>query len=831
MQTDKAKEITKWYLYGSNSIPENLVDESLIRPQDAEVTIEIDKNEFMTTGAGRFAIGPQFIIIEKFFNDNELLPGIYNKLEIAKFFGHENKFGWDMQHYNWRDETDDYAERVYLYNSQEYQIHNDAKFVVTVTGEKFINDFATEPREFDDAPDNFDFESNDWKTQLGNGYLQTLVDPSGIGRKVNFDYVGEVTPVAKYDRAAFELDVANKESWYVPGNALTLLPNLLSEINRLSDELFAAGVTKFLDDQNRPILYGTREADVLSQSSFAPLLQNYYENGVVLIGADGADYIVSSFRGSNNQFWGGSGDDTLNGSDGFDEFYGGEDNDLLTGHTKDDTLIGGSGADTLYGDYDNDELYGDEDHDRLDGGSGDDILTGGAGDDWIDGGSSALGIVGGKDVAVYRGAKDEYNISYFQDYITIADTASSRDGTDTLTGVEFAEFLEDPGSSPDKLISLGAGQDISFVIDTTGSMSDDIGTVKARSNELLDAIFNSANGSENARVSVVGYNDPSTKTYLSFTEQPTIAERKAAAKNAIDRLSASGGGDIPEAVNAGLIHSLSGQAGQWRPSASARRIFLFGDAPAKDTHLRSRVLELAADVGIAQGGNRQARSMSISGDVTTQSLAQGLSVSRFDLLSSDAEGNSTTMPVEIFTIVIGNSQSTAEDFAELAGATGGQTFSAGNASEAFDALLEAITTPVEPPVETSPGEMILGTSDRDTLTGTDGDDTIIGLQGRDVLTGGKGRDQFVYESVRDAGDVITDFEVARDKIVVSELLNSVGYRGSNAIADGYISLAQQEKNTIILFDSDGFGGRRGSSLLTVENVGMDELNDPKNLIF
>ena len=68
MQTEKAKEVTQWYLYGTNSTPENLVDESLIRPQDAEVTIEVDKNEFMTTGAGRFATGPQFEIIENFFD-------------------------------------------------------------------------------------------------------------------------------------------------------------------------------------------------------------------------------------------------------------------------------------------------------------------------------------------------------------------------------------------------------------------------------------------------------------------------------------------------------------------------------------------------------------------------------------------------------------------------------------------------------------------------------------------------------------------------------------------------------------------------------------------
>ena len=68
MKINKAKEVTIWYLYGQNSTPVNLVDERFIRHKDTKVTINIDKNEFMKTGAGRFVIGPQFEIIEKFFD-------------------------------------------------------------------------------------------------------------------------------------------------------------------------------------------------------------------------------------------------------------------------------------------------------------------------------------------------------------------------------------------------------------------------------------------------------------------------------------------------------------------------------------------------------------------------------------------------------------------------------------------------------------------------------------------------------------------------------------------------------------------------------------------
>ncbi|NJO49132.1 MAG: tandem-95 repeat protein [Leptolyngbyaceae cyanobacterium RM2_2_4] len=52
----------------------------------------------------------------------------------------------------------------------------------------------------------------------------------------------------------------------------------------------------------------------------------------------------------------------------------------------------------------------------------------------------------------------------------------------------------------------------------------------------------------------------------------------------------------------------------------------------------------------------------------------------------------------------------------------------------------------------------------DILRGGRGDDLLIGEIGKDTLTGGQGRDQFIYTSIRDFGDVITDFEIVKDRI-------------------------------------------------------------------
>jgi Ca2+-binding RTX toxin-like protein len=75
-------------------------------------------------------------------------------------------------------------------------------------------------------------------------------------------------------------------------------------------------------------------------------------------------------------------------------------------------------------------------------------------------------------------------------------------------------------------------------------------------------------------------------------------------------------------------------------------------------------------------------------------------------------------------------------------------------------------------VNVNPDNNIKGTSGRDVLTGNDADNILTGFQGQDILTGGGGNDQFVYTSITDAGDTITDFQIGSDKIVITELLKA-----------------------------------------------------------
>jgi hypothetical protein len=132
-------------------------------------------------------------------------------------------------------------------------------------------------------------------------------------------------------------------------------------------------------------------------------------------------------------------------------------------------------------------------------------------------------------------------------------------------------------------------------------------------------------------------------------------------------------------------------------------------------------------------------------------------------------------------------------------------------------------------------KIINGTPDRDTLIGTSGDDIITGFAGRDTITTGAGNDQIVYTSVRDTSDIIIDFSVGSDKIVLTQLLDSivpVGYNRNNTLTDGYVQLGSRGTNTLVLIDPDGNATNSPARVLLVaQGVTLDALNNPSNFVF
>ncbi|XP_054482353.1 von Willebrand factor A domain-containing protein 7-like [Anoplopoma fimbria] len=144
-----------------------------------------------------------------------------------------------------------------------------------------------------------------------------------------------------------------------------------------------------------------------------------------------------------------------------------------------------------------------------------------------------------------------------------------------------SELLEDiRGAAGDRpflqMMGIFKGNALCFVIDTTGSMSDDIAAVR----EVTSSIINSKVGTEDepSVYILVPFNDPGFGP-LTKTTDPEVF------RNAINSLSANGGGDFPELSLSGLQLALTGAP----PNSE---IFLFTDASAKDQYLKSTVIAL-----------------------------------------------------------------------------------------------------------------------------------------------------------------------------------------------------------------------------------------------
>lgn len=113
----------------------------------------------------------------------------------------------------------------------------------------------------------------------------------------------------------------------------------------------------------------------------------------LLRGGAGND-VIHGLAG-NDTIFGGPGDDRLFGNQGADSIWGGAGNDVIRGGLGHDTLMGGAGQDTLMGGAGNDVLFGGPGHDRLEGGAGNDILRGQQGNDRLMGQGGNDTLIGG----------------------------------------------------------------------------------------------------------------------------------------------------------------------------------------------------------------------------------------------------------------------------------------------------------------------------------------------------------------------------------------------------------------------------------------------------
>ena len=134
---------------------------------------------------------------------------------------------------------------------------------------------------------------------------------------------------------------------------------------------------------------------------------------------------------------------------------------------------------------------------------------------------------------------------------------------------------------------------IAFVVDATGSMSDEIAYLKS---DLASVIENVESQNSNVAISYgsVFYQDKGDN-YVTRAQDFTTDERQLI--SFIDQQNAGGGGDFPEAVDSALLHTLNLA---WEDDAQVKLIFLILDAPPHLEHIEryKKAVIKAANMGI-----------------------------------------------------------------------------------------------------------------------------------------------------------------------------------------------------------------------------------------
>lgn len=338
--TPLISQVISLYLYGTTAPPTDKAAEDLIRPAGATTSISMSASSFMTTGAGRYAKPSQFEVVSEFFNSgNTVAAGTYTFSQILGVLGltvpgvDYSTVAIDQKDYS---SGNDYLERVLLINNTEFRLANTSNmlFHVSANGDRSIDNVQVVPEN-----ENFDLVGGGFFTQYLNEAIAPFIDPSdvlinpsqfdeGLGRRVDINFTGTVPTTTTYTQFSYNDDSNYISGEYTEPFSVALLAPFMQD---LLNELWVNGYTDFLDEEDRPILYGTDSSDTID----AVQIDDIFNSNFV------ADWFGQSFDDIHNisqysqngvLILSGQGDDDLTGSNWDDRLHGGEGNDLMDGN-------------------------------------------------------------------------------------------------------------------------------------------------------------------------------------------------------------------------------------------------------------------------------------------------------------------------------------------------------------------------------------------------------------------------------------------------------------------------------------------------------------------
>jgi hypothetical protein len=443
-------EITNLFLYGTLQAPTNKDSADVIRPDNtANTAIDVSEDAFMSSGAGRFAVGSRSPIVEKFFNDATdpngiaLSAGTYSVTDLATTYGLSRNFTLDQK--GLADGTSDYAERVWVYNNTSFTIDDDAQFTVDSNGTRHIEYMAVRP-----LAENFDWVGGDNLTGILNVAASYITDPSDLGVKVDITFTGSFDTYS-YDNADFIYD-----------NSAEAAQNFgylnIGDLASLPGDLFDAGAIDFISTDGLAITYGSDGADEILSSYLDGhlLLNDAAELGQKVYLGDGDDIFLGDSFGLTFKIDGGAGDDLADFSD-----------------TSDDLTIETIGVEEVAGSDGNDTISADDDAELIAGGDGDDVIKISSLNTVVDGGD-------GSDKLVFLTPAQVFSVDGAGASVAGAFSATN---VETYTGSEFDDTFylpEDLNSDIDggasvQTMHMFSGDTASFKY-AEGSIEVDIGS-------------------------------------------------------------------------------------------------------------------------------------------------------------------------------------------------------------------------------------------------------------------------------------------------------------------------------------------------------------------
>ncbi len=182
--------------------------------------------------------------------------------------------------------------------------------------------------------------------------------------------------------------------------------------------------------------------------------------------------------------------------------------------------------------------------------------------------------------------------------------------------------------------------DLLFLVDTTGSMTNELNALQAALPDLVDHLT-TLFARENLHLGLVTYGDQGKQApvqMFEFTDDSRLFTETLAS------LTAVGGGDYPEDLNEGLYQAVTGMA--WRSEAN-KLLILFGDAPPQAATDPARSFVPASLLAAEQGIRLVvigSDGLDAAGEAIFQQIAQ-TGNGRFYLISDNPENSSSATAV------------------------------------------------------------------------------------------------------------------------------------------------------------------------------------------